>query len=220
MERKIKAVIFDLDGTLIDTEKYYRTCWPLALEKFGYHITDEQVLSLRSLGRPYAPQRLKEMMQDPDLDYPKIRNYRKQLVEKCLEENGIELKKGAKEILTWLKEHQIRRAIATANDIERAERYLKKIGLYDYFDKIICATMVKYGKPAPDTYEYACRELGLKPEECMAVEDSPNGVESAYQAGCKVVMVPDQTKPDKELLKKLTACVDSLEDIELLLAEE
>ena len=160
------------------------------------------------------------MMQDPDLDYPKIRNYRKQLVEKCLEENGIELKKGAKEILTWLKEHQIRRAIATANDIERAERYLKKIGLYDYFDKIICATMVKYGKPAPDTYEYACRELGLKPEECMAVEDSPNGVESAYQAGCKVVMVPDQTKPDKELLKKLTACVDSLEDIELLLAEE
>ena len=220
MERKIKAVIFDLDGTLIDTEKYYRTCWPLALEKFGYHITDEQVLSLRSLGRPYAPQRLKEMMQDPDLDYPKIRNYRKQLVERCLEENGIELKKGAKEILTWLKEHQIRRAIATANDIERAERYLKKIGLYDYFDKIICATMVKYGKPAPDTYEYACRELGLKPEECMAVEDSPNGVESAYQAGCKVVMVPDQTKPDKELLKKLTACVDSLEDIELLLAEE
>ena len=128
MNTKIKAVIFDLDGTLIDTEKYYRTCWPLALEKFGYHITDEQVLSLRSLGRPYAPERLKEMMNDPKLDYTAIRNYRKELVEKCMEENGIELKKGAKEILTWLKEHQIKRAIATANDEERAARYLKQIG--------------------------------------------------------------------------------------------
>ena len=64
----IQAVIFDMDGTLIDTEKYYRICWPQALAHFGYTMSDEQALSMRSLGQPYAPEHLKEMFQDPDLD--------------------------------------------------------------------------------------------------------------------------------------------------------
>ena len=213
----IKAVIFDMDGTLIDTEKYYRICWPKAMAHFGYEMTDEQALTMRSLGQPYAPEHLKEMFQDPDLDYPAIRAYRKEIMEEYLKKNGIEIKKGAIELLTFLKEKNIQRAIATATDTRRAERYLKEIGLYEYFDQIICATMVTHGKPAPDIYEFACERLGLQPKECMAVEDSPNGVESAYRAGCQVVMVPDQTRPDHELEKKLLACVDSLDEIEKLL---
>ena len=64
---------------------------------------------------------------------------------------------------------------------------LKQFGLYEYFDKIVCTSMVEHGKPAPDVYEYACSQIGLAPEECMAVEDSPNGIKSACAAGCKVV---------------------------------
>ena len=86
--------------------------------------------------------------------------------------------------------------------------------LYPYFDKIICATMVKSGKPSPDIYQYACRQLELMPQECMAVEDSPNGVMSAYCAGCKVVLVPDQSEPEEELKDKLYGCVESLDKIE------
>lgn len=67
----VKAVIFDMDGTLIDTEKYYRIFWPMALKHFGYEMTDEQALSMRSLGQPYAPQHLKDMFHDPDMDYNK-----------------------------------------------------------------------------------------------------------------------------------------------------
>ena len=70
--------------------------------------------------------------------------------------------------------------------------------------------MVEMGKPAPDVYQYACSQLGLNPSQCMAVEDSPNGVTSAYRAGCKVVMVPDQTQPEAELLPMLYAKMDSL----------
>ena len=86
----IKAVIFDMDGTLIDTEKYYRIFWPKALAHFGYEMSDEQALSMRSLGCPYAPKHLKEMFHDPNLDYDVIRAYRKKIMEEALQKNGIE----------------------------------------------------------------------------------------------------------------------------------
>ena len=205
----IDTYIFDMDGTLIDTEKLYRKFWPMALAEFGYTMTDEQVLSMRSLGRPFAPVKLKEMF-GPELDYPSVRECRKRLMEEYIDAHGIELKPGCIELLTNLKEHGLRAAIATATDLERTEKYLELLGLRQYFAEIVCATMVKEGKPSPDIYQYACEQLGRKPEECIAVEDSPNGVLSAYRAGCKVVMVPDQTQPDEELSKLLYRKCDSL----------
>ena len=212
----VQAVVFDMDGTLIDTEKYYRIFWPRALAAFGYSMTDEQALAMRSLGRPFAITKLKAWFGE-DLDYHAVREVRKAMMEECLDREGIQLKTGAREILTALKERQITTAIATASDLERTEKYLKEVGLYGCFDKLISATMVKEGKPSPDIYLYACEQLGLMPEQCMAVEDSPNGVYAAFRAGCKVVMVPDQTEPDEELKKCLYARVDTLYDIEGLL---
>lgn len=207
----IKAVIFDLDGTLTDTEKYYQKAWPEALEHFGYKCEPWMPLELRSLGRPFAPLKFKEWFGE-DFDYNEVRSYRKQLIEQYLEP-GIPLKPGAVETLEWLRSRGITVAMATANDLERTNRYLGRIGLKDHFDKIICADMVKQGKPAPDIYSYACESLGLPPGETMAVEDSPNGVRSAAGAGCKTVMIPDLTEPDEELKKLLFARVDKLTDL-------
>ncbi|MBR1670330.1 MAG: HAD family phosphatase [Butyrivibrio sp.] len=216
MDRKILAVLFDLDGTLTDTEKYYQIAWPKALRHFGYEVKDGLALEFRSLGRPFAPARFKEIFGE-DFVYDKVRGYRKELIEEIIRENGIPLKSGAKEILTYLRQNGILTALVTANDYERASRYLKKIDLFDYFDKIICANMVEQGKPAPDIYAFACRELGLSPDETFAVEDSPNGVTSAYLAGCNVIMVPDLTEPDEELSKKLYKRVDNLIQIKDLI---
>lgn len=208
----IKAVLFDMDGTLIDTEKYYRKFWPMAMAEFGYHLTDEQVLSMRSLGRPFAPARLKEWFGE-DLDYYAIRARRTEIMEECLDKEGIQLKPGAVEILEELRRRGIPAAVATATPPERTEKYLKLTGIRLYFSQIISATQVKEGKPSPDIYLYACEQLGLAPEECMAVEDAPNGILAAYRAGLRVVMVPDQTKPTEEDRKYLYASVDRLDEL-------
>lgn len=205
----IKAVIFDLDGTLIDTEKYYRIFWPKTMAAFGYEMTDEQALAIRSLGRPFAPKWFKDTFGE-DLDYWAVRNHRKETMEAFFNEHPIELKPYAIEILKWLREHKIQTAIATANDEERATKYLKKLGIYEYFDEVVCATMVEYGKPYPDIYSYACEKIGKSPEECFAVEDSPNGIRSAHAAGCKPIFVPDQTDVDEDIKDLVYARVDNL----------
>ena len=213
----IKAVLFDMDGTLIDTERYYRIFWPKAMAEFGYHMTDEQVLSMRSLGRPFAPARLRSWFGE-ELDYYAIRARRTEMMEECLDREGVRLKPGAVEILEELKRRGIIAAVATATPLERTEKYLNATGIRPYFSHIISATQVKEGKPSPDIYLYACEQLGLTPGECLAVEDAPNGIMAAYRAGLPVVMVPDQTQPDEELEQYLYACVGRLDDIKELLA--
>ncbi len=212
MNNSFKAVLFDMDGTLTDTEKYYQKAWPKTLEHFGYEMSEEKPLILRSLGRPFAVQQFKKWYGE-DFDYWQVRNYRKQLVEDIFKKDGIPLKPGAKEILKWLRDNNIFVALVTANDKDRAERYTKRVGLFEYFDSIVCADMVEFGKPAPDIYAFACKELRVAPEETLAIEDSPNGCTSAYKAGCNVVMVPDLTEPDEALSKILYKRVDSLLDI-------
>ena len=91
------------------------------------------------------------------------------------------------------------------------------MGIVDDFDQLISARMVEHGKPAPDVYLYAASQLGLKPEECLVIEDSPTGLLAGNRAGCIPVMVPDQDRPDEETKELAYAVVDSLEELHSLL---
>ena len=215
----IKAVLFDLDGTIIDTEKYYRLYWPKAFAKFGYELTDEQGLRMRSLGSPYVEEYLQSIF-GKKIETTKIKNYARSLVDESVNKNGLELKDGVIECLKYLKTKNVKIAIVTATAIARATKYVNNAKIEEYFDDIISAKNVPYGKPAPDVYLTACEKLNVKPEETIAVEDSPNGVMSASRAGCNVVMVPDQTEADGEIMKYLFAKPKSLRDFEKLVAEK
>ena len=213
---KIKAVIFDLDGTLLDTEKLLVKYWCRAANELGFPMTSEQALRIRSLTHRLVPPLFREWFGE-SCDYMKIRARRMELMQEHIDRYGLDVKPGAAELLSYLGEKGYLRAVATATDIERAGRLLRTAGLYDSFDRIISASMVEWGKPKPDIYIYAAKQLGLKPQECIAVEDSPNGIISASDAGCLTIMVPDLTPPEKELLPRLYACCDNLLSIEELL---
>ena len=193
-----KIIIFDMDGTLLDTEKYYRKYWPQALREYGYEMTDEMALQMRSFGRPFALRKLHEWYGEFP-EYQEVRKRRNELLEADLRKYGIELKKGCIELLSWLRKHNWTIALATSTNEERTEKYLREAGILEYFDRIVCTSMVEEGKPSPQVYLYACDVLQAEPEQVFAVEDAPNGVLSAYRAGLKVIMVPDQAPPDGEI---------------------
>lgn len=205
----IKAVIFDMDGVLIDTEKWLNLYWRQAAGEAGFSVTKEDGFAIRSLAAKYARPYLKELF-GQEFDYDAIRARRKELMKEHIQKHGIEKKPYVDETLDYLRKKNIKTAVATATDFERTKQYLTQIGIYDKFDGIVCATMVENGKPEPDIYLYACEQIGEKPCDCIAVEDSPNGIRSAYRAGLSVVMVPDLTGPDEETQKMLSAQVGNL----------
>lgn len=208
----IKAVLFDMDGTLIDTEKYLTRFWRQAAREHGVEMTAADSCMLRSFASRYASAWFAERFGE-QADYWGIRERRKELMKRHIEKNGIEKKPFADETLRILKGQGYLLAVVTATDETRTRQYLTSVGLLKYFDRIICATMVERGKPYPDVYEYACRQIGLAPYECLAVEDAPNGIRSAKKAGCHVVMIPDLTGPDEELKGMIDAEMESLRDL-------
>ena len=185
---------------MLDTEKLLVRFWRQAAGEFGYDMTDEDVFGIRSLSRKYSVPRLKERF-GQEFPFEEVRSRRIKLMNDFIDQNGFEVKSGLFELLSY--------ATATARD--RATDYLSRIDALRYFDAVICGDMVTNGKPEPDIYITAANELGIPCGECAAFEDSPNGVLSAYRAGCQVIMIPDLTQPTADMLPMLSGVYSDLE---------
>lgn len=211
-KRKIQGVLFDMDGLVLDTEKLYCRFWMEAANALGYPMTMEQALGMRSLNRGLGEAKLKSYFGE-QVSYEAVRNKRMELMDAYIEKEGVQTKPGICELLQFLEEKKIKTAIATSSPIERTVKYLTSVGLENRFDKLISGYMVEKGKPEPDIYLYAARELGLQPENCLVLEDSPTGILAAYRAGCMPVMIPDLDLPDEETRKLLWAEIPSLKEV-------
>ncbi len=215
---QIQGVIFDMDGLMLDTEKLLAKYWIQAAQEAGFPMQLEHVLGIRSLSAVYAKPKLQNIF-GKNFNYEKIRARRRELTAQHLAQYGIEKKYGLDELLNYLKNHHYRIAVATATDRQRTELYLTQLNIINYFNAFICGDMVKTGKPDPEIYLQSAKALTLPPEACLALEDSPNGILSAYHAGCKPVMIPDLSQPDEELKPYLYACLPDLSKVIDLLEE-
>ena len=211
MKDRILGVIFDMDGLMLDTEKLYTRFWKKSAEYYGFEMTDEHILGIRSMAAKLACTNLKGILGD-SFDYYAVREKRRELMDEYIAAHGVEKKQGLDDLLKELSQRSIKLAVATATNRERTEKYLRQTKVIDYFDTIITGDMIQNGKPAPDIYQTAAKALGLDCTDCIALEDSPNGILSAYRAGCKPVMIPDLSQPDQDTKALLYHCFPSLSD--------
>ena len=209
---EVKGVLFDMDGLVLDTEKLYTRFWMEAAQALGYPMTLEQALGLRSLG--FVPgQAHLERCFGPGVDYHAIRNERIRRMDAHIAAHGVDLKPGILELLDELDRRNIPRAITSSSSHDLIREYLSRHDLDHRFNALCSGKDVPNGKPAPDIYLLGASVLGLKPEECLALEDSPAGILSAHRAGCRPVMIPDQDLPDEKTTALLYAQCDGLVDV-------
>ena len=216
--RPVRGVLFDMDGVVLDSEILYTRFWREATEELGYPMTHEQALGMRSLNHQRGQAYLTECF-GPGIDYAAAREIRIRRMDAWVAEHGVDPKPGIRELLAYLHDRGIPCAITTSSPPERVRDHLTPLGLYDQFDAICSGYEVAHGKPAPDIYLYGAKTLGVPPEECLALEDSAAGIESAFRAGCLPVVIPDQDQPAEETLARSFALAEQLGDICRLLDE-
>ena len=211
----IKGIIFDMDGVILDTETICFRTWKIAGNEF--HLTDIEKAQHACLGmnKPDTISTLRRLYGN-NFEAERFLERTSELFSQIETTEGIQLMPYAEETLSCLvKKYTV--ALATSTRREKASRQLENAGVKKYFSSLTFGDMVTHSKPEPEIYLMACRSAGLKPEECAAVEDSPNGIRSAYAAGMQCIMIPDKIQPTDEMQKCCTHICRSLKELQTIL---
>lgn len=216
----IKAVLFDMDGTLVDSERLGRRSWLTAAAERGVGdvVDDALITSFVGITRDSALDRLTALL--GSRAEAEALFCRHEELHRGMEKGELALLPGAREALVALRRRGVHLGLATSTRRANATARLQlpQIDLYGLFDTMTFGDEVAHGKPEPDIYLEAARRAGVEPEECAVVEDSPNGVRSGHAAGMRVYLVPDTVEPTEEILGKSSAVLTSLSELEEALA--
>lgn len=194
----IKAVVFDMDGVLFDTEKLCLDSWDAIAKENG--VGDVETVFLQCVGRNSNDTRTIIMEHyGEDFPYDTFRKRASEWTREYLRNNGMPIKPGVREILEFLKGAGYEIGLASSSGKETVLSHLQAAGLLEYFSVIVTGDMVEHSKPNPDIYLLACEEMKVAPEAAYAIEDSPNGIRAAHAAGMSPIMVPDLIAPDDEM---------------------
>ncbi len=205
----IKAVIFDMDGLMIDSERvtfegYKAECGKMGLvmeeefykEVLGHTLPEVFQMFWGKYGKSFP---MEEVLK-------KVHNY----MDDVFVRDGVPVKEGLRELLQYLKANNYKTVVATSSGRSRVDRILHMAGLTEYFDGSVCGDEVKNGKPDPEVFLKACEKAGVKPQEALVLEDSEAGISAAYAAGIPVICVPDMKYPEEQFARKAVRIAASL----------
>ena len=206
-----KAIIFDMDGLMIDTERLALKAWQLAGADFGFPISDDIFITMVGRNRWDSDRTLVEVF-GSDFPVDAVRKRYRTYVDGWINEGKLAVKSGLLELLGFLDEISMPRAVATSTEYERAVHKLALTNLLDRFSVVIAGDQVQNGKPAPDIFLAAAMRLDILPERCLVLEDSDAGIQSAYDAGMTPVMIPDMKPPSEKSLAFAHRIFEGLEE--------
>lgn len=208
---KIKAIIFDMDGVIFDTEMIYLKVWSEVFEKYRYKMTKEIYASVLGTGRENVKKvfvnHFGSDLPIDDMYIEKDDNLAKEI------EKGVPLKSGVYEILEYLKENDFKIALATSATSKRAFKQLKQANIENFFNAIVCRDEVRETKPNPDIFLKAADKLMVKSEQCIVIEDSSAGIEAAFNAGMLPIHVVDLKEADEKILSNSYKSFNDLSEI-------
>lgn len=205
MEKMFEAVVFDMDGVIFDSERAVMECWMALADKYG--IPDLKLHYFDCIGVNMAKSR--EIMKAAYGEEFPYDTYAKEASERFhaqYSENRLPMKPGVRELLDFLKVRKKKVALASSTRRKTVLKLLEAAGILEYFDAVVCGDMVTRSKPAPDIFLKACEEIGVKPDEAYAIEDSYNGITAAHAGGLHPIMVPDLL-PANEKMEKLAEVI-------------
>lgn len=207
-QNMLDAVIFDMDGTLVDSERLGFKAWEMVGERDGVPIPRDLYVSF--VGRAYPP--VIELLADYLGSEERARWAYDRHVEHEHELARTDLRAmpGAREVLESLSEDGYRLGLATSSRRATVEERLGRLGMLDFFESVTCGPEAEHSKPHPAIYLLAAERMGARPGACAVVEDSPNGVRSGHAAGMHVFMVPDMIDPTDEIERACEAVLPNL----------
>ncbi|MEM9002479.1 MAG: HAD family phosphatase [Cyanobacteria bacterium P01_F01_bin.86] len=189
-----QAVLFDMDGLMLDSEGLYQEAWQVAADELGYTLADDVYLSLVGRSNAEAAATFVDVF-GPDFPIADFNNRWHTHWQELVRAKGVSLKPGLLGLLDWLEAQTVPKAVGTSSNAAEAHLCLSVAGIRDRFATLVTVDQVNAGKPAPDIFLEAAHRLGVRPADCLVLEDSNAGVQAAHSAGIPVVMVPDLQTP-------------------------
>jgi HAD superfamily hydrolase (TIGR01509 family) len=211
----VKALVFDMDGLMYDSELLSRRAYHAIAERRGFELPDSLIDSTVGFICSEARAKLQEYFDSAgiDADANDVYSERNALILEMVGDDGAPEKPGLHELIGYARGRGMKLAVASSSGPARVELFLCKSGLTDSFDVIVSGGDVKRGKPDPEIFLLAAERLGLTPAECLVLEDSANGMRAAAAAGMPVIVVPDLMQPPEDERHLAAAVLPSLEDV-------
>lgn len=218
MSKEYKAVVFDMDGVIFDSERAVMKCWMELAEKYGIKNIEEPFLACTGTTMTKTREIMMEAYGE-DFPYDAYAKEASLMFHEKYDNGNLPLKPGVTELLKYLKKSNKKIALASSTRKQTVVNQLTWAGLIEYFDELVCGDMVEKSKPAPDIFLKACEKLGVEPKEAYAIEDSYNGIRSAYTGGLWPIMVPDLLPKTEEMEAKSEVVLCSLCEVQEYFAQ-